>query len=381
MPFDNDYPHYFPAKEGFPEGVRELQAANVFVMPYINGRLWDTRDKGMEDFEFTKVALPSVTKDSHGKPISETYGSKETDGSPVVLGVMCPTTDLWQKTVKDIVLRLHNEMDVKGVYIDQIAAASPALCMDKTHGHPLGGGHWWTEGYWKLLQGIRAEKQADRMLTTECNGEPYIHCFDAYLTWHWQYDGQVPVFPAIYGGAVQMFGRSYGNGPTRDLALRMKAGQQLTFGEQIGWLDPKVVKEQDNMDFFRKAVQLRWRLRRYFYAGEMARPPKLAGAMPTVKADWQWSGEWWVTTNAVLTGAWRIPKEDKVVFLFANVSDAPVTLRLWSNGADYGMAEGVWKVTVIEDREGVKETFEVRSLLDREMTFPAKSVLAWEFGK
>ncbi|GAI12717.1 unnamed protein product [marine sediment metagenome] len=49
IPFDDDYPHHFPVKEGFAEGVRELQEAGVFVMPYINGRLWDTRDKGSEE--------------------------------------------------------------------------------------------------------------------------------------------------------------------------------------------------------------------------------------------------------------------------------------------------------------------------------------------
>ncbi len=48
----------------------------------------------------------------------------------------------------------------------------------------------------------------DRMLTTECNAEPFLKWFDGYLTWHWQYDGQVPAFPAIYGGAIQMFGRA-----------------------------------------------------------------------------------------------------------------------------------------------------------------------------
>ena len=44
-------------------------------MPYINGRLWDTRDKGAEDFEFTKIALPSATKDEEGNPYVESYGS------------------------------------------------------------------------------------------------------------------------------------------------------------------------------------------------------------------------------------------------------------------------------------------------------------------
>jgi len=82
------------------------------------------------------------------------------------------------------------------------------------------------------------------MLTTECNAEPFVKWFDGYLTWHWQHDGQVPAFPAVYGGAIQMFGRAYRGGPTKDLALRMKAGQQLVFGEQIGWIDPNIVREE-----------------------------------------------------------------------------------------------------------------------------------------
>ena len=96
IPFDNDYPHYFPTLDGFEEGVAELQRGQVYVMPYINGRLWDTRDRGQEDFEFTKVARPAATKDEKGEPYVESYGSKETDGSPVRLAAMCPTTEIWR---------------------------------------------------------------------------------------------------------------------------------------------------------------------------------------------------------------------------------------------------------------------------------------------
>ena len=42
--------------------MAELQAAGVYVMPYINGRLWDTRDRGAADYRFTKVAMPAATK-------------------------------------------------------------------------------------------------------------------------------------------------------------------------------------------------------------------------------------------------------------------------------------------------------------------------------
>lgn len=377
IPFDNDYPHYFPTKDGFADGVRELQASGVQVMPYINGRLWDTRDKGMEDFEFTKVARPAASKDEKGEPYVESYGSKETDGSRVRLAAMCPTTELWRTRQREIVLRLFNECGVRGVYIDQVAAATPTLCFDRSHGHALGGGHWWTEGYWRLLDDIRKAMPKDRMLTTECNGEPYIHSFDGYLTWHWQYDGQVAAFPAVYGGSVQMFGRSYGGGPTRDLALRMRAGQQLVFGEQLGWISPGVVNEKANADFFRQAVRLRWQLRRYFYAGEMARPPRLVGNVPTVRADWQWGGTMWVTTDAVLTGAWTEPAKKRLVLLFANVSDQPVTARVRYDAAPYGLTGSALKVAkILPDAAG--ETFTTPSVLDREVTFPAGTVWGWE---
>lgn len=379
IPFDNDYPHYFPTQLGFAGGVHDLQAVGVSVMPYINGRLWDTRDKGGEDFEFTRVARPAVTKDEAGEPYTETYGSKESDGSPVKLGVMCPTTALWQTKVRETVLRLMNECGVRGVYIDQIAAAQPTLCFDRSHGHPLGGGHWWTEGYWQLLDALRQAMPADRMLTTECNGEPYIRCFDGYLTWHWQYDGQVPAFPAVYGGAIQMFGRSYGGGETKNLALRMRAGQQLVFGEQIGWLGPELAQEADNAPFFKSVVQLRRQLRRYFYAGEMARPPRLTGEIPTVRADWQWGGTAWVTTDAVLTGAWRLPAEKRLVLIFANVGDQPVTAGLKYDTALYGLAGPALKLVKLTP-EGGREESTTPALIQRDVTFPPRSVWAWEVG-
>lgn len=377
IPFDNDYPHYFPTKPGFADGVRELQSAGVFVMPYINGRLWDTRDKGGEDFEFTKVARPAVSKNEKGEPYVETYGSKEQDGSPVRLGVMCPTTEVWRKQVGGIVLRLMKEEGVKGVYIDQIAAAAPTLCFDKSHGHALGGGHWWTEGYWQLLETIRREKPADCMMTTECNGEPHIHVFDGYLTWHWQYDGQVPAFPAVYGGSIQMFGRSYGGGPTRDLALRMRAGQQLVFGEQLGWLGPDVVREIENAEFFRKVVQLRQRLTPYFTLGEMARPPRLLGAIPKIRADWQWNGPAWVTTDALLTGAWRQPSSKRLVLIFANVSDHPLTARLTYDLQAVGLDPRSVRITALTP--GEKDAGqEATSIPDHDIPFPPRSVQAWE---
>lgn len=380
IPFDNDYPHYFPVKPGFAEGVRQLKESGVFVMPYINGRLWDTRDRGIEDFQFSTVAKPSATKDENGNPYTETYGSKEADGSPVRLAVMCPTTALWQDKVREIVRRLFHEYGVNAVYIDQVAAAPPVLCFDPSHGHPLGGGHWWNEGYWQMLERIRQEMPADRALTTECNAEPFIAWFDGYLTWHWQYEGQVPVFPAVYSQAIQMFGRAYRGGATKDLALRMKSAQQLVFGEQIGWIDPNIVHEAENARFLRQMVRLRWRYRTFFTHGEMARPPRLEGNIPIVRADWQWAGEWWVSAPAVYTGAWQLPGQRRLVLFFINVADEPVSATLRFNPSVYGIGAKQVQVTELQGVDESGRTQAVPAWFVRRLSLPARQAVVWEIA-
>ena len=377
IPFDNDYPHYFPTTPGFAEGVARLQQSQVYAMPYINGRLWDTRDHGVEDLEFTSRARAAATKDAHGEVIAEEYGSKEADGSNVRLAVMCPATPTWQNELHAIVGRLVHEYQVAGVYIDQIAAAPPVLCLDPNHGHPLGGGSWCTESYWRLLERIRQDKPPQSMLTTECNAEPFIRWMDGYLTWHWQYDGQVPAFPAVYGGAIQMFGRAYRGGESKDLALRMKAGQQLVFGEQIGWLDTHVMNEPENAPFLRNIVRLRWQLRQFFAAGEMLRPPHPQGTIPTVRADWQWAGTWWVTTDAILAGAWSLPQEQRAVALFVNVSDQSLAVTWTCDSSDSGLnAERVQLTDYSETGPGTTTT--ETQPFQRHFTLQPRSAIAVE---
>jgi len=378
IPYDNDYPHYLPPKEDFSQGVAQLQKAGVRVMPYINGRLWDIRDKGLEDWQFTSIALPWATKKEDGQPYTEAYIGKESDGSRATLAAMCPATSFWQKKVREIVLEIFEKYGVNGVYIDQVAAAKPLLCFDESHGHPLGGGHWWVQGYWEMLESIRVAKPADCILTTECNGEPYLKWFDGFLTWHWQDQDMVPAFSAVYGGTIQMFGRAYRGGPTQDLANRMKAGQQLVFGEQIGWWKPEVLKREESGPFLQDCVRIRWLLRRYFYAGLMSRPPLLLDEIPTVTADWQWfNREWPITTKAVMTGAWRLPQEKKLVLIFANVSDQTLNTRVKCFGNEYDLTKDSHTVTTIT-ADGFGDKFIFSASEQPVIILTPCSIIVWE---
>ncbi len=330
IPFDTDYPHYFPAKEGFSEGVKELQAAGVRVMPYINGRLWDT---GLKDF--TGEVRRAATKDEQGEPYIETYGSGRK------LAPMCPTTPLWQQKVNEICTRLlGTEYGLDAVYIDQIAAAKPRRCFDRTHGHPLCGGSWWiAAGYRPMLERLRRAIGAERVLTTECNAEPYLDLFDAYLTWHFQYTESVPAFAAVYGGRIQLFGRAYRGGPTQDLALRMKAGQSLVFGEQIGWISPGSIRHTVNGPFLRRMARLRYRLRDFLATGAMARPPSFSAPVPEVTADWQWHGTWPVTIAAIQAGAWRA-RDGRIAIVLVNVTDEPQEAVLEARSPSWELPAG-----------------------------------------
>ena len=156
--------------------MRELQAAGVYVMPYINGRLWDTRDRGSEDFEFTDVARPAATKDEDGKPYIEIYGSKESDGSPVRLARDVPDDRRSGRSkVREIVLRLMNECGVQG-RLHRPDRRGRADALLRRVPRPSARRRALVDR--GLLEAAgrdpRATMPDDRMLTTECNAEPYI---------------------------------------------------------------------------------------------------------------------------------------------------------------------------------------------------------------
>lgn len=332
IPFDHSYPHYFPEKEGFAQGVKELQAAGVRVMPYINAHLWDTQ---LEDFR--TVAWPAAAKTRDGRFPAEKYNEN-------TFAPMCPTTPQWRKTVEDLILRLTGpEFEVDGVYLDQVSAQPPTPCFDTTHGHPLGGGCWWTtEGYWPMLdriRGILATARPGAILTSESSSEPYANRLDGYLTWLGYRDGTdaIPLFHAVYAGQVQLFGRLYKNDSWKGLAMRMKTAQALVWGEQIGWICPEVMDDPEAAMFLKTQARLRYELRSYLARGRMARPPVLLTDGTQVTENWVAAKDLMVTTPTVLSGAWHRNDNRAVALFLVNVDDKPHSVQLPFDAAAYGL--------------------------------------------
>ena len=170
MAFDNEYPHFLPPKSGFAERAKDLVNHGVLVMPYING---SSADFNIPDFD--RFGPHAIVDEAGGYKM---YFYGETSGR---LLSMCPTQEFWQSTISSLVNSLVAEQGVNGVYIDQIAAMPHELCFNKTHGHPLGGGHYWTNGNRELLKKVRNFAGRDGrqpVVTSEGTDEVFMDLLD-----------------------------------------------------------------------------------------------------------------------------------------------------------------------------------------------------------
>ena len=329
IPYDNDYPHYFPPKDDMAENVAAMRRAGIRVMPYINGRLWDTKDRGNEDWQFSEKGYPNCTKDRHGKPFIETYNSRESDGKKVELSIMCPSTAVWQETVRDLVDRIFNELKMDAIYIDQIGAAKANPCADKNHPHPAGGGRWWIDSYRNLL--THAHLASDNvMITTECTSDPYMKQIGGYLSWLWIRDGQVPAFNAVYNEYVITFGISYGSITDADSdCMRIFFAQSLVYGVQMGWMRPDLYFRMSHKDFYRKLVKFRETYADYFYGGRMLRPPYLSDNAPRLVSDkctQAINGH--VDYPAVQGGLWQRMTTGRRLLILVNAAEVPADVDM-----------------------------------------------------
>lgn len=368
--FDDDYPHYTP-REGFAETTARLRAKGVYVKPYINARLWETRDRGDEDFEYTSVALPATVKDRQGKPVTETYAKR-------TFSPMCPTTEVWQQRVHAVCTQLA-QAGVAGIYLDQIAAARPRPCFDPTHPHAAGSGEAWIEqGYWPMLTAIRRDlkqKYPELIFNSEDAAEPYMHVLDGYLPWRFLDIGHVPAYQSIYAGRIQMTSRSYSD--TAYDALFPKAAEQMLYGEQVGWFPISLVNSNPVFKLFvKKLAHTRRAFLPYFNEGDMLKPAAFASEMPTVTADWGFYGPRVITTPAVLHSAWRLGNNIAVVF--ANTSCDSITAQVAPNAAAWGLDAKPVRVTQFAEGKD-PEVAEWQPGQPLRLTVPGYSMAAWLF--
>jgi hypothetical protein len=334
IPFDNSYPEYFPTKPGMPEATRAMAAQGVTVMPYINARLWD------RDIPSFAGAWAASCKQPSGTNYVETYGSGRS------LVPMCPHTKLWQGKVQEVCGRLLDECGVGGIYLDQIGSAAPVLCYDASHGHPLGGGRHWVDGYHAMLRQVKdAAARRGALLTTEDSAEPYMDVIDGCLAWNERRQEDVPLLPAIYSGYTVYFTSPQAAHDSLD-AFCAAQGRDFLWGCQLGWNDPWILREEhrEKQRFQLELCRLRLAAKEFLVCGQLVDELRLDEPAPVLAETWNRRQPHLARVPAVMGTVWRDSASRLAVFA-VNASGSPQRASFRVDPARWGCGRGPWRVS------------------------------------
>jgi len=376
--FDTHYPTYFPVRHGFNETLRTLQANDVRVFPYINGRIFDT-DAPAWSKKAHNAATKFASEPFYGEPDPANLSLyQESYGSQATFAVECPHTAYWQDTISSVVRTLMHEYGTDGVYVDQIAAAGPKPCFDPSHGHPLGGGNHWVTGYDAMLEKMQDKK---KILLTGSNAEPFGGGIDLFLTLVGFGHGSlpnvpsssriVPAFQAIYGGYFMSVGAEfYASDLDADPdVFASKVAAQFIFGALMGWfslggrrdtsgnpymglyerlMDPKYDAE---IDYVRELAAARRRASDFLIHGRAGAPLPIGvnGTEPTT------------TPTGLMASTWIYEKEVMVVLTTTNRSVPVFSARGSINVARMGLKSSD-RYGIFQDDIRLPGTFDAQSV-------------------
>lgn len=305
--FDTDYPEYFPPREGYDRIVDLVHSRGAHIMPYTNGRLWDTTTVSYQKLN----GADEVVLRKNLTPYVEVYASK------APLAVVCPTSKVWNDIVVGFASEILSEkMKSDGIYFDQIASARALPCYNENHDHAPGGGDFWHYGNRSIFTNVRKVLKDNQIMTTEQNAECYLDLFDMFLMGN-RSMGKIyapaPLFPLIYSDIAITYG-FYLHNPN-DMSFRLKNALTVLWGAQLnGGRSLFVMSDRmkENAAFLRDMANFRRQNHDLFVGGRMMGEYTPEGNNPMIEV------ESWGSPSKAVRGAKWISREGKEAILLVN---------------------------------------------------------------
>jgi hypothetical protein len=359
------YPTHAPVVEGFEEVKNELQARGLVIMPYCQGRIL-YRDRPDWQSERTHASV-----EANGQPYLEKYTGG--DDWPLAL---CPGDTWSQAQWYEAARMLWQDYDVDGVYFDQITAMIPSLCYHAGHGHPLGGGRQYWQGYDRALERMAplVAQSPRRFLSSELFADAFLDRIDLYLGFVPPVEEYVPLFSALYGGYTTAMGRHTPSDMMADPQLFLLGqGEQLLFGGQLGWMNEEILEHPAAAEKLRDLARLRAKVRPFLHLGELEAPlPVEVDGLPLAvtlpRAMTGTARPVRLQRPAILHTAWRHP-DGRRLLLLLNETGAEATARLTLPA---GWPRGEWRLF----RLGSEETEAMTASATLEVVVPGLSAAA-----
>jgi hypothetical protein len=305
--YDAGFPEYLPPREGtdhFKSALAAAYRSDIHAIVYMNQRLWGMTTESW----LSKGAERFAVKGLDGTVRPEIYNTY----TQQACATMCMATPFWRNTYASIAQEAVRDLGVDGIYMDQ--ACSSLLCYDPTHGHPLGGGTFWMNGFRLLSSDIRQRTRSVRntLLAGEGAGEAWLPYLDLMLTlqvskerYARPNDGWdcIPFFQAVYHAC----GVTYGNyssltippydelwpkeyAPSEPLKLLDQKYSPLFYIEQartFAWGSQPTIANYlplqrkaraEELAFALKLVRIREQATKYLLYGTFLRPPSYSTA-------------------------------------------------------------------------------------------------------
>ena len=321
-----NFPEYFPVKAPVPELSKYFADCGIVTMPYTNGRLWDTK---LMSFRY---ARKDACMRENGDFYPDPYGGDKAYGRHD-FAVMCPYAKDWQDTMCEFTDRTVDEAKANAIYYDQIGCAGYRLCFNPDHGHPVGGGSWWADGYRAMLERMHDKYAPQNVaLTTEGTAECYMDVCDGQLVVTSATGEDVPFWPAVYSGYAIYFGTRQSSRKPFDPTFALMA-REFTWGVVNGWSDDwypnRWGTEKRTAEATCAFARAREANRDLFVYGTLE--DELRPLNPIGKREYEWKGTWskhaFTGEVAVVTGTWWTDRSGSKVLVAVNTTDEPQTVK------------------------------------------------------
>jgi len=370
--YDAGFPEYFPPREGaepMRAALAEAQSKGIRALLYMNQRLWGMTTKSWTEEGAERYAV----RGPDGKIVSEVYNIF----THQPCAAMCMGTAFWRDKYAGLAEKAVRELGAGGIYMDQ--ACLSMACHDPAHGHPVGNGNFWSQGFRALVEDIhrRTRGAGPTALAGEGCGETWLGELDLMLSLQVsreRYAGSdgwetIPWFHAVYHPLAVFYGNysslaappydelwPAATAPKTALALldakfsgqfRLEQARAFVWGQQptiANLLPEHFEKRPDEIAYAVRLARVRRRALDHLMRGTMLRPPTIA--VPEIEMDFSrlsiYAGREGGVTSfrkrgpAAIAAAWRAP-DGSVGVALASIVDRELRFPLALECAEYAL--------------------------------------------
>jgi len=373
----------WPMVEGFAEMIGRLRERDVHYTPYVNSLQTD-----LDDPSCPPDLDSAFVRDQQGEPLLWTSEGR--------MRIMCAATETWKDMLVQASERLVRDGNCSGVYLDQLGGHCGRPCYSPDHGHPVGGGHYATDGLRAICQAVRDAMQQhypQSALSGEVQHEALLDVTDHRLQHYNWWPGWVPLWSAVYNDYTVTYGRTLGFTQSADREGNLpppidfygSTGNTFISGLAFARFWPTGNPQnlitspgnEERRDYFMTCLNLRREGRKWFTFGYLQRPARILSPIPTVPIKDPKGRD--AEIQAVLHSSW-LGSDGTLAFVLTNVSEAPVEVHWTADLSRYEIAPAeVYRVArVLPDatRQRVAELETVK--LDRTETLEPHAVVLYE---